>query len=89
MVLGVLTQATAGEGFPEDTLVGTSVPVDVSLDPGVTGRGQRRVARLQGQGVNEEVKIDGVSCGASELMTRYWLVDDYVVCIEIPYVGSV
>ena len=33
------TQATAGERFPDETLVSTVIPVRIGLDPRVTGGG--------------------------------------------------
>lgn len=39
MVLGVDSEATAGEGLPQETLVGTAVTVSISLNPGVTSGG--------------------------------------------------
>ena len=38
MVGSVDTEATAGERFPEGTLVGSCESVDISLDPSITGR---------------------------------------------------
>lgn len=56
-------ETTAGEGLPEDTLVGTRVPVGIGLDPGGTGVDEGRVARLELERVDEEVQPDGVSTG--------------------------
>ena len=44
---GVDTKTAAGKGLPENTLVGTSVPVDICLDPGVAcGEDLRRVVSV-------------------------------------------
>ncbi len=39
MVLGVDSEATAGEGFPQEALVRTTVTVSIGLNPGVTSGG--------------------------------------------------
>ena len=64
MVGSTLTETTAGERPPEGTPVGTTVPVGISLDSGITTSGESGVARLNGEGVNEEVEEDSVTGGA-------------------------
>ena len=65
VVLGVLSQAAAGESVPEDALVSTVVPVDVGLDPCVTCSWERGVAWLQGESVDEEVQVNDVAFRAT------------------------
>ena len=64
MVGSTLTETTAGERPPEGAPVSTTVPVGISLDPGITSSGEGWVARLKGQGIEEEVKEDGVTSSA-------------------------
>jgi hypothetical protein len=53
--------------YVEDVRVCTVVAVLVSLNPGITGRGQSRAAWLQRERVNEQVQEDNVSCRARSL----------------------
>ena len=55
MVGSTLTETTAVERPPESAPVGTTVPVGISLDPGITTSGESGVARLDGERVDEEV----------------------------------
>ena len=64
MVGSTLTETTAGERPPEGAPVSTTVPVGISLDPGITSSGEGGVTRLKGQGIEEEVKEDRVTSSA-------------------------
>lgn len=86
MVGSTDTETAAGECLPESALVGTSVPVDVSLDPGVTTSGEGRVARLEGKGVEEEVEEDSVTGSAPEKNALVHIVQQDA---QKTYVGSV
>lgn len=57
---GVEAETTTGESQPESALVGAPVADDIGLDPGVTGIDEGRVARLQGERIDEEVEEDDV-----------------------------
>jgi hypothetical protein len=54
VVGGLNTETTAGECLPQQALVSTVVPVLVGRDPGVASTGEGGVARLDGEGVNED-----------------------------------
>lgn len=60
------TETTAGECPPESASVSTSVPVGIGLDPSVTSGRKSRVARLDSEGVEEEMEEDRVTGGAPE-----------------------
>lgn len=67
MALGVNTETARGEGFPKCALVGAGVPVGVSLDKGITRSEEGRVARLERERVDEEVKEDDVALSLSRI----------------------
>ena len=66
MVGSTLTETTAGERPPEGAPVSTTVPVGISLNPGITTSGESRVARLKGQSVEEKVEEDSVTSSAPD-----------------------
>lgn len=82
------TKTTAGECLPESALVGTTVSVDISLDPGVTTSGEGGVARLNSKGVDEEVEEDSVTGGAPEKRGLVSMHQNEGIIFD-SYVGSV
>ena len=66
---GVDTETATGESQPESALVGTPVADDIGLDPGIAGVDEGRVARLQGERIDEEVEEDDVATFGA--VTRY------------------
>ena len=66
MVRRVDTETPARERVPEQAPVRAVVAVRICLDPRVACRGERRVARLQRERVEEEVEEDGVPAGRAE-----------------------
>jgi hypothetical protein len=58
------TETPAGEGLPQQALVGTCVAVDIGLDPGVASGDHGRVAGLEAERVKEEVEVNDVALGA-------------------------
>ena len=70
MVRRVDAKAPARERLPEQALVRARVAVRIRLDPGIAGRREGRVARLQRERVDEQVQEDNIALRARRVRAR-------------------